>query len=306
MERRLIQAPLLFRKHRVPLAVNRREEFTQHTGEVRGRLSLFFLCTISRSPTYDRRTVDVDLLGLITSSLFTTIPPDTASVAIPLWMDLLAAATGSVGGALIAREYKLDLLGGIAMGITTGLGGGLLRDMILQVGNVYILREPLAIPVCAAAAAAVLLFPRAIANQDRLFNLLDIFAVGLFAAIGADKALVRGFEPAVCIIMGFFTAVGGGMLRDICINRTPAIFRKSNLYALAAIAGSCAFLVAAWMLHLQKVGCAVVCVAVTMGLRYFSLHFNIQSPDPDDLDLSPVVAKPIRSAKRAITKKRRH
>ena len=284
MERRLIQAPLLFRKHRVPLAVNRREEFTQHTGEVRGRLSLFFLCTISRSPTYDRRTVDVDLLGLITSSLFTTIPPDTASVAIPLWMDLLAAATGSVGGALIAREYKLDLLGGIAMGITTGLGGGLLRDMILQVGNVYILREPLAIPVCAAAAAAVLLFPRAIANQDRLFNLLDIFAVGLFAAIGADKALVRGFEPAVCIIMGFFTA----------------------LYALAAIAGSCAFLVAAWMLHLQKVGCAVVCVAVTMGLRYFSLHFNIQSPDPDDLDLSPVVAKPIRSAKRAITKKRRH
>ena len=229
------------------------------------------------------------------ASLTTTVAPDAATVAIPLWMDLLAAATGSIGGALIARKYKLDFLGCIAMGLITGLGGGLLRDVILQVGNVYILNQPLAIPVCVAASAAALLFPRVVEHQDRLVGALDIFAVGLFAAVGADKALVFGFEPAVCVIMGFLTAVGGGMLRDICINRTPIIFIKSNFYAITALLGCSVYLVCSQMLHVQKFAAVFLCVVVTVGTRYLSLWLNLQSPE--DVDLMPVMVKPVRKVR---------
>ena len=229
------------------------------------------------------------------ASLTTTVAPDAATIAIPLWMDLLGASTGSIGGALIARKYKLDFFGCVAMGLITGLGGGLLRDVILQVGNVYILNQPLAIPVCLAAATAALLFPRVVEHQDRLVSALDIFTVGLFAAVGADKALVFGFEPAVCVIMGFLTAVGGGMLRDICINRTPGIFVKSNFYAIAALLGCSVYLTCSQVLHVQKFAAAFLCVAVTMGTRYLSLRLNIQSPE--NVDLTPVVVRPVRKVR---------
>ena len=166
------------------------------------------------------------------------------------------------------------------------LGGGLLRDMILQVGNVYILEQPLALPAAFITAAVVFVIPTVVAKQDRLIAVLDIFAVGLFAATGADKALVYGFDPLIGIIMGFFTGVGGGMLRDICLGQTPYIFQRSNFYAVAAIAGAATYtvVVGAGISHTLAV---IACVAVTMGLRFLSLRFNIMSPT--EVDLARVV-----------------
>ena len=112
--------------------------------------------------------------------------------------------------------------------------------------------------------------------------MLDIFAVGLYAATGADKALVYGFDPIICITMGFFTGVGGGMLRDVFLGQVPYIFQRSNLYAVAAIAGAGVYVLfaAAGISHVVGV---VACVGVTMGLRWLSLRYNILSPTELDL-----------------------
>ena len=154
--------------------------------------------------------------------------------------------------------------------------------MILQVGSVYILEQDLALPGAVITAAVVFIIPSVIERQDRIIAIFDIFAVGLFAATGADKALVYGFNPMICIMMGFFTAVGGGMLRDVFLGQTPYIFQRSNFYALAAIAGAAAYTFIA-MNGISHVFAVCVCVAVTMGLRFLSLHYDIVSPTEVDL-----------------------
>ena len=205
-----------------------------------------------------------------------------APVAVPFWLELIAIVVASISGALTAREHKLDLVGAVALAVLCSLGGGLLRDVTLQVGSVYLLEQPLALPAAIITATVVYIIPSFIEQQDRLIAVLDIFAVGLYSATGADKALVYGFNPMICIMMGFFTGVGGGMLRDVFLGKVPSIFQRSNFYALAAIAGGCAYM-ALVELGVSHVAAVVACVAVTMGTRWLSLHFNIMSPTDEDI-----------------------
>ena len=204
-------------------------------------------------------------------------------VAIPFWLEMFAIVAASISGVLVAREHKLDLVGAVALAVVCGLGGGLLRDMTLQVGNVYILNQPMALPISIATAAVIYIFPAIVDKPEKLIPLLDIVSVGIYSATGADKALVYGFDPIVCIMMGFFTAVGGGMLRDGFMGVVPGIFKRTNFYAIASIAGAATY-VALVMNHATSNIIALgACVAVTMGLRWLSLRFDIKSPTEDDI-----------------------
>ena len=188
---------------------------------------------------------------------------------------------------ILARDVRrcrgIDLGRAVALAVVCGLGGGLLRDMTLQVGNVYILNQPMALPLSIATAAIIYIFPAIVDKPDKLIPLLDIISVGIYAATGADKALVYGFAPAVCIMMGFFTAVGGGMLRDGFMGVVPGIFQRTNFYAIAAIAGSASYVSLVMSGLMSNVAALVVCVIVTMGLRWLSLRFDIKSPTEDDI-----------------------
>lgn len=224
----------------------------------------------------------VDLLTLPALGTLVSGADANTMVSIPFWLEALAIVVSAVSGVLAARERKLDLVGAVCLAVTCSLGGGLLRDMVLQVDDVYLLNQPMALPAAIVTAAVVFLIPSVIAKQDRLIAVLDIFAVGLYAATGADKALVYSFSPIICIMMGFFTGVGGGMLRDVFLGEVPQIFRPSNFYAMAAIGGAASYtlLAGAGVSHLFAL---VVCVAVTMLLRWVSLRYNITSPSEVDL-----------------------
>lgn len=215
------------------------------------------------------------------------------SVAIPLAFELLAVVVAAATGALTARENKLDLVGAIGLAVLVSLGGGLIRDVILQEGNVYILRQPLALPVAVATAAAVFTFPVMVEKPDRLVAILDIFSVGLFAVMGADKTMLYGYPAITCVMMGFFTAVGGGLLRDVCLARVPYIFQRSNLYAIAAIAGALTYIVLVQCLDIWNIAAAVISVAVTMAVRWWSIRYNIMSPTEVDLHKLPEPVKKV-------------
>lgn len=233
------------------------------------------------------------------------------SVAIPLAFELLAVVVAAATGALTARENKLDLVGAIGLAVLVSLGGGLIRDVILQEGNVYILRQPLALPVTIATAAAVFTFPVMVEKPDRLVAILDIFSVGLFAVMGADKTMLYGYPAIACIMMGFFTAVGGGLLRDVCLARVPYIFQRSNLYAIAAIAGALTYIVLVQCLDIWNIAAAVIGVAVTMAVRWWSIRYNIMSPTEVDLHKLPEpvkkvarpVVRPVRKAAQHVSTK---
>lgn len=233
------------------------------------------------------------------------------SVAIPLAFELLAVVVAAATGALTARENKLDLVGAIGLAVLVSLGGGLIRDVILQEGNVYILRQPLALPVAIATAAAVFTFPVMVEKPDRLVAILDIFSVGLFAVMGADKTMLYGYPAITCVMMGFFTAVGGGLLRDVCLARVPYIFQRSNLYAIAAIAGALTYIVLVQCLDIWNIAAAVIGVAVTMAVRWWSIRYNIMSPTEVDLRKLPEpvkkvarpVVRPVRKAAQHVSTK---
>lgn len=233
------------------------------------------------------------------------------SVAIPLVFELLAVVVAAATGALTARENKLDLVGAIGLAVLVSLGGGLIRDVILQEGNVYILRQPLALPVAIATAAAVFTFPVMVEKPDRLVAILDIFSVGLFAVMGADKTMLYGYPAITCVMMGFFTAVGGGLLRDVCLARVPYIFQRSNLYAIAAIAGALTYIVLVQCLDIWNIAAAVISVAVTMAVRWWSIRYNIMSPTEVDLHKLPEpvkkvarpVVRPVRKAAQHVSAK---
>lgn len=233
------------------------------------------------------------------------------SVAIPLAFELLAVVVAAATGALTARENKLDLVGAIGLAVLVSLGGGLIRDVILQEGNVYILRQPLALPVAIATAAAVFTFPVMVEKPDRLVAILDIFSVGLFAVMGADKTMLYGYPAITCVMMGFFTAVGGGLLRDVCLARVPYIFQRSNLYAIAAIAGALTYIVLVQCLDIWNIAAAVMGVAVTMAVRWWSIRYNIMSPTEVDLHKLPEpvkkvarpVVRPVRKAAQHVSTK---
>lgn len=233
------------------------------------------------------------------------------SVAIPLAFELLAVVVAAATGALTARENKLDLVGAIGLAVLVSLGGGLIRDVILQEGNVYVLRQPLALPVAIATAAAVFTFPVMVEKPDRLVAILDIFSVGLFAVMGADKTMLYGYPAITCVMMGFFTAVGGGLLRDVCLARVPYIFQRSNLYAIAAIAGALTYIVLVQCLDIWNIAAAVISVAVTMAVRWWSIRYNIMSPTEVDLHKLPEpvkkvarpVVRPVRKAAQHVSTK---
>lgn len=233
------------------------------------------------------------------------------SVAIPLAFELFAVVVAAATGALTARENKLDLVGAIGLAVLVSLGGGLIRDVILQEGNVYILRQPLALPVAVATATAVFTFPVMVEKPDRLVAALDIFSVGLFAVMGADKTMLYGYPAITCVMMGFFTAVGGGLLRDVCLARVPYIFQRSNLYAIAAIAGALTYIVLVQYLDIWNIAAAVISVAVTMAVRWWSIRYNIMSPTEVDLHKLPEpvkkvarpVVRPVRKAAQHVSTK---
>jgi len=215
----------------------------------------------------------------------------TTVLQMPLWLDLLGLIVGSVFGGLTAAERKLDVVGAMGLAMLCGMGGGLIRDMIMQVGNVYMLSTPYAIPASITAGLLGYLFLRGFRHFPNSMEWLDMVAISLFAAAGADKAMLYGLGGWACVLMGTMTAVGGGMLRDVFLGDVPQIFRHSNLYALCAVMGSLVYWLVA-QLDVNRIWAVIACFVVTIGLRRLSLRFDIQTPDT--IDLTDTVAHPLR------------
>ena len=156
-------------------------------------------------------------------SFFSPYGTDAISVGIPYWLDLLTVIIGAISGILVARDRHLDLVGFVGLGLLGGLGGGLIRDVMMQEGGVYMLNSPYAIPAAVFTAVLLFMFPEPLDRFPRMLEWTDIISVGLFAVVGTDKALVYHLLPFSVILMGSITGVGGGMLRDVFLGDIPRI-----------------------------------------------------------------------------------
>ncbi|MGY6497663.1 MAG: trimeric intracellular cation channel family protein, partial [Microcella sp.] len=138
---------------------------------------------------------------------------------IPLWADLLAVGVGALQGALFAaqfRDRRLDWLGVAIIGIVVGFGGGLLRDLLLNV-ELAPLQSNWYVAVATGAALLGMLLERVLSKLSKLITALDALTIGLFGAIGTTKALAFGLPPVAAVFVGVLAAVGGSILRDVLL-----------------------------------------------------------------------------------------
>jgi uncharacterized membrane protein YeiH len=199
---------------------------------------------------------------------------------IPIWADLLAIGIGSLQGALFAaqfRDRKLDLLGVAIIGIATGFGGGIIRDLLLSEvpaalqGNWYL-------PVAVGSALVGMLLERLFQRLRQLITVLDALTIGLFGAIGTTKALALGLPEIPAIFVGVISAVGGSILRDLLLNVPIALMSVGSLYAVAALVGTTS-LVSLVALGVDITLAAVICVALTFVVRVLAVLFEWTLPE---------------------------
>ena len=143
--------------------------------------------------------------------------------AVPAWLDLLTVGIGALQGALFAIFYKrFDLVGVLAVAILTGLGGGILRDVLLDAGRPAAMQDKYLLTVLTSVIVA-LIIGRWYKKAVNAVVFLDSVAMSLFAVVGTYKAIIYNSTELVAILLGVVTAVGGGVLRDVVSGMTPQI-----------------------------------------------------------------------------------
>lgn len=151
-------------------------------------------------------------------------------------------AAGLLGGA-IARAEKLDPVGFAVLAILSSLGGGLIRDTLLQHGTPVALTDYAYLVTALVAAGIAFLVHFEGTRWDRTLPVLDAVALGCWAAVGAQKTLHVGLGWLPAILLGTITAVGGGMVRDVAVLRVPHVFGGNTLYATCAVLASAAMVI---------------------------------------------------------------
>ena len=187
-------------------------------------------------------------------------------------MELIGTIAFAVAGALVAIEKKLDYYGILFLAIITAVGGGIVRDIIINVPLPVALSNPIYVLISIASAFVVMFFYKEISRWQNLINIFDAVGLAAFTAIGAKAALSHDvFTPFVVITLALLTGTGGGILRDVFVKEIPFVFQK-EVYAVASICGALVFLLAHRWLNLELT--MYLCFGVTLAIRLLSIRFN--------------------------------
>ncbi len=192
------------------------------------------------------------------------------------YLDIAGTFVFAVAGAFRATRHHLDLLGVMVLAVATGVGGGMIRDMLLGATPVAAIQSELYLSVCLAAGLLVFLASEKVATQWNRVMIMDAIGLGVFAAIGGVKGMEFGLGPIGVMIMAALTATGGGVVRDILVREVPAVIRH-DFYATAALLGGAALLgadAAGWSRFAQ----IAVAALTTSGLRFYAMTRGVGLP----------------------------
>jgi uncharacterized membrane protein YeiH len=201
------------------------------------------------------------------------------AVTAPLILDLAGTFAFALNGALTAvRATRLDIVGVVTLGMITALGGGTLRDILLDALPPATFVDWRYLAVAAVGGLVAFFTARHLERINGAINVLDAAGLSLFAVTGAIKALDLGFGPAQAIIVGAITGVGGGTIRDVLIRRVPSVL-SSGLYAVPALVGATAVVVAE-LLGAQGLISSVSGAVLCFVIRMVGVHFDVNAPSP--------------------------
>jgi uncharacterized membrane protein YeiH len=206
-------------------------------------------------------------------------PSMSAETPLVLVLDLTGTFAFGLNGALTAvRVAKLDIVGVITLGMITALGGGIIRDTLLDDLPPATFRDWRYLAVAAAGALVAFAFSQRLHRLATPIEILDAVGLSVFAVTGATKALQYGLGPVQAIILGAVTAVGGGTIRDALVRQIPSVMSE-GLYAIPALVGA-AITVGAIMLGVDGVVAAIIAAVACFVIRLIGVRFKLNAPRP--------------------------
>jgi uncharacterized membrane protein YeiH len=191
-------------------------------------------------------------------------------------LDYASVAVFALTGALAASRSQLDIVGFIFIACLTALGGGTLRDMILN-REVFWVADPTMLAVATAAAIIVFFTAHLLESRYRALLWLDACALAIAVPAGVAVALAAGQGWPIILVMGMITGCMGGLLRDIVCNEVPLVLKQGQLYVTCAFAGSLAAVLAG-LAGLSTGAALLACAATVLTLRAGSLAFGWSLP----------------------------
>jgi uncharacterized membrane protein YeiH len=198
------------------------------------------------------------------------------------WLDLFGVIVFAFSGALMAGRYQLDPFGVVVLSAVTAIGGGTIRDVILQT-PVFWVKNPVYLYVILATAVLTIIFIRCPKRiPKRLLLVSDAFGLALFAVLGTEKALSLGAAVPVAIVMGTMSGVAGGMIRDVLCNVIPMILRK-EIYATAAILGGTLYTLLLYF-HLAQYIAIIGSILGALSLRLAAIYWRVTLPAFDIIE----------------------
>ena len=153
-------------------------------------------------------------------------------------LDLLGVFFFAVSGSLLAARRRFDLVGSLFLAFLAGLGGGVVRDLIINERVPHAFSNPFYLIPPALAVALVYLRLISDGRLRRTLLTFDAAGLALFCVTGTRTALAAGIDPIMAVLLGVSTAVVGGLLRDVVANEVPEIFNRHGLYAVPAMLGA--------------------------------------------------------------------
>jgi uncharacterized membrane protein YeiH len=220
-----------------------------------------------------------------------------------LFLDIFGTFAFALSGAFRAVKYELDLLGVMVLAVATGIGGGIIRDLLLGSTPPAALLDQKYLLICLSGALLVFLAAPRIASRWDYVMAADAVGLSVFTAIGAAKAEMFHAAPLTIIMMATLTASGGGVIRDLFVNEIPAVL-KSDFYATAALIGG-TFFVLLGLLEVSEPFRLAATIALTLGLRVAAMRYGISLPRVRSLPHSPSELTKARREERRKAKERR-
>lgn len=191
-------------------------------------------------------------------------------------LDLAGVAVFAISGALAAGRKSLDLLGVVVIAIVTSIGGGTLRDLLLD-RPIFWIHDSAYLSVIVVAALATVVFVRFGRPPDKALQVADAFGLALFAISGAQIAEQAQLPGIIVVTMATITGVFGGVLRDVLCAEIPMLLRKGNIYGTAVIAGASLYVVLQSFGIVRELAAASAMVAIA-GLRLAAIYFRLTLP----------------------------
>ncbi|MCH7232655.1 TRIC cation channel family protein [Glycomyces sp. L485] len=193
--------------------------------------------------------------------------------------ELVGTAVFAASGASAAVAKRLDMFGVAVMGVITAIGGGTLRDVLIDAPPLLLTdwRYP---SVAVLTAIAVFFFHPALSRLRTSMLVLDAAGLALFTVVGTAKGLAFGFSPYAACIVGVLSGVGGGILRDVLTQQIPAVLHE-DFYALPAAVGSIIVAIGApWESQIGTVTLSATAVATIFVVRLVAIRYRWEAPKP--------------------------